>query len=349
MRLVIHSIDHISKKCSSCSKMTNPAIFCSLEGKWKYEYYCPDCLSKEDTGIDIYELISDRSENEKSLVKTVQTINREWLTDGTEKNKMLKNMLSIEEEDEFYFNLPKVAHDYTQQMLNGQIIDESELLEYLNYHGNDKDMVGHLRQLAISRVNKQKEELDAEETNVTVTNIKPNVVYSNSEIGNVLSNKSTYSLSQCRNNRLSISKESKGLSAGNNHNKRTKTKNDFYISMYKQARMRQLTYKQLECLLYSREFTKGDKLMDSMWEVIQNVNGGISQGKYSDYKYIDKIEGITDMALNKGFMSYNQIKLLFHFFETYWNSLQKSEEDHISKNNVVQFNRKANEPYDVLE
>lgn len=152
-RLKITSVDLVKRKCDLCGEQCYPSVLTTLENRWKYKYVCETCLAKKR--------IMGKREFRKKVKNMTQNkvvnsfVDNTW-KDGPAERDMFESLTGIEEVDKEYIDhigLRKV-HDYLNGLEEGIVAyTKEEMIEYLNFYGNDAEIVITLHILSKNKPN----------------------------------------------------------------------------------------------------------------------------------------------------------------------------------------------------
>lgn len=153
--LTIHSVDLAEKECEICKGKIYPAILSSLKGKWKYGYVCIDCIEK--TGAATKEELKRTQNNFIQGHKVLDFMKESW-EDDPEKLETLNEFVKFELEERAFIEDDRLlmATMFKNALKDGRVMySELEMFEYMNFYGNNPDIVFKLREM-ISSGNKNK-------------------------------------------------------------------------------------------------------------------------------------------------------------------------------------------------
>jgi len=153
--LTIHSVDLAEKECEICKDKIYPAILSSIKGKWKYGYVCVDCIEK--TGAATKEELKRTQNNFIQGHKVLDFMKESW-EDDPDKLEALNQFAQFELEERAFIDDDRLlmATMFRNALKDERVMySELEMFEYMNFHGNNSDIVFKLREM-ISNGNKNK-------------------------------------------------------------------------------------------------------------------------------------------------------------------------------------------------
>lgn len=157
-KIHIFSIDNRPCKCILCKTKTFPAILAEYDDNtpdksWE-GYVCSECISLmlDESGLETLAQMMDQHNSEWRACSEQNIL--EYFTEGTAKNSRLMQIIEWEKQDSNIFMDLSLARAlrWKRAAESGFIGNVSTDLElYLNFYGNDPELVEGIRKLALKK------------------------------------------------------------------------------------------------------------------------------------------------------------------------------------------------------